>query len=1124
MAGVISYSQDDVLYHQYDLADPNLELDLTSDPWNLLVGQASIIRGLDVIHRGRLAPNGGRKPLAPNVYDSGTGTASAAGFTLTDATKTWPVDGLIGMYLEIEGTWYEIWDNNATILNLTSAPPDGTYSYTVRRYQLGTLTAAETADMAGTASRRWKAVEHEDISDYTINAGSIVKLTSPYAWPAEMVGGYIYLQNGINYYHQNHVAKITSISTTTQTDDTLNFTPDHALTGPQPGVKIEVVYPTSGDKRGIWVTNGRKFWLLHDGVWVLYLDLHRDSLLGETWHVCRIANHLVMFVNPKYAARIVRLDADVATAETDNSSVVTDNSSLAGLIKPKKPDNLETEGDDDSNTNKSWFADSGGSGSLTGGSYKIKVRAVNLDDGAESEFVNVYDEDDRDDLDILLTASETGLIGHIINQSSYQPPPYHERWTHIEVWRTTASGAIYYLEARIPICELANEGFDSANLGLVPFASGYRRVTLSDSALAGQPAMLTNDLLAGKPPPICQRAVNVLGVTICAGKASDDRVNPRAYSANFFTDTDAAVGAEWTAASFRVTQTGLFTYYVRGGNDVFRIFAPAAYAGDYGVNTKIDANTISLLDGPPVNITEGLLGCILTPYEIEWPYIESDEDVWYSRTDKYAPESFQIVTSAGASRILRVSSVGDVFRNLVVVGNYACMVMSSGVHLLYFDSGLLAKDTVITYGGGTPWANSVVVYDNVVVWARPEGPRILVTSNEPDSDGHRGRLGWLDAKGAMRQWFEDAWNNGYEVDAGIDAHSGTIRFRRKVDANTYETLEYSYLNKRWTQMDDDSGDFYAASTVADTTEQSDQLLYSLDEDGAIFQENHFGLTHPYDDCTVQDVVETIDSGTGTVADHVLTDSSKSWTPDAMIGDMVSILGLLYEITDNDATSITIPSYSGTGTKAYTIKSAYINKGWPDTDYTSIIRINGFHHLMEGDVIRITLPGVTESVSRVIRSASSSYVAFDSITGLDDNDEGVTFRIAPMRFCLRWAPLMGKILDKIKTLRELVVRAFTGPRNHAGGSWPDPPTGKLTLSSYREYHTTAADANIDEIGVFDEGDTGNLSEDRVSALEGQGSAITLELSTEDTRTDFRLELVKAVIEEESDVRADQSTAA
>jgi len=1112
---IITDQQGEILVHRAYLSDPNVELDLTSDPWNLLIGQASIVRGVDVIHRGRLAPAPGRQPACSNFIDSGTGEAT--GYVLTDASdpaKNWTPDALIGYWLLIEGSWDLITDNDATTITCATMPYQGSnLKYWIVQEPLADLLMAESADMNGYSCIRISGITNNGTTlpnhGYTMPANNQIKKTvAPYAWPSDVVGGYVYQDYDARNNTPPILGKITAISTTTNADDTITFTPD---TGHATNVmKFSVVYRVKSSKLGIWVTNGRKFWLLSGGVWTLYLDLGYDSYIGTQWHVCRIASHLVMFVSDTYVPRIVRL-SDSEASEIAQADLPDCDGSLAGLVAPKKPEEYETSGNQDGNEDKSWrAAKTLSAGDLGTGTYRILVRAVNVDDGAESECVPVYDNGDLDDQDIANDGKTIAVWSPCRDASGHWVCPYHSRWTHIQIWRTAVDGAAYFLERQIELPSPFSEWGGGSFWRLV--ADDVAACQLSDTALAANTQLSANDLLAGKPPPICKRALSVLGVTICFGAASDSAGGIWVYAKDFEHHWD---GMTYTLASRELSYSKEFTNYTRKDNDYYVITASTeGVTGEYGIESVPSANTI-VLYGPGENLTN-VKGYIRRPYTIEWPFIESDEDVWYSRTDKYAPESFQIVNSDGTSRILRISGTGDTFRNAVKVGSYACVVMSSGVHLLYFDTGVLVADTVISSGGGTPWENSVVVYDNVVVWARPEGPRVLVTSNEPDSDGHRGRLGWLDPDGKLRQWFEDAYNNSYEIDASIDSHNGTIRFRRKVDDNTFEVAEFSYLNKRWTLIDDDAGSMYVNSRHADTTESADELLYSVDENGQLFEENVTELTHAYDSYTVQDELDIPYSGSGTAATTTLTDSSASWDTDELAGSWLVVSGTGRKIVSNTATVITVATSIGTGTKSYEVKN-YLTNGT-----TYLTRVGAFSHLMTGDVIRFKGASDTESsVVRVIRTATANVITFDTTSGALTIEDGVTFYISSPRFCLKWAPLVGRIREAIKTLRDLIVRIVPGPRNLGSGPWPNPPEGKFSLQAWREYGGDPIDVNEAEIGVWDESDVANETDDRLSSLEAQGSAITLQLSSEDTRTDFRIELVKAQLEEESDVRLDTS---
>src|SRR3990172_162043 len=122
----IQPEQDEVTLIE-DLSDPNVELDLTSDPWNLVDKQASMIVGRDVIHIGRLAPDGGRKPVGSALPDDDQPAVEAFG---SDS-------------------------NSRNLVRYRDLYKGGTWG------------------------------------QYTGTAKKLQKLTAPYAWPAKIVGAYL---------------------------------------------------------------------------------------------------------------------------------------------------------------------------------------------------------------------------------------------------------------------------------------------------------------------------------------------------------------------------------------------------------------------------------------------------------------------------------------------------------------------------------------------------------------------------------------------------------------------------------------------------------------------------------------------------------------------------------------------------------------------------------------------------------------------------------------------------------------------------------------------------------------------------------------------------------------------
>jgi len=262
---------------------------------------------------------------------------------------------------------------------------------------------------------------------------------------------------------------------------------------------------------------------------------------------------------------------------------------------------------------------------------------------------------------------------------------------------------------------------------------------------------------------------------------------------------------------------------------------------------------------------------------INWPTIGSDEDVWFSRTDKFNPEGFP-------PRVLQLSRVGDTFRRAVVIGTTVVVIMDQGVHLLYKEGVDIKSETVAQFGSGTPWADSVLVIGNTVYWATPKGIQSVQVFKEPNVDGQRGKLNPLDLL-RLSSWFTEAFNDGETIDAGFDSFHQTLRFRRKRGDHDYQTLQFSFLTKLWTLLEGDTGFVYVRSSVAQNLPQQSSLLYSVDSlTGGVFLVNNQDGEEPYGDLSQ----DTVDSDRYTQGAGILTrQNGVSFSP-AMVGDIVRL--------------------------------------------------------------------------------------------------------------------------------------------------------------------------------------------------------------------------------------------
>lgn len=1122
------FAESDQIHHVYGVDATALKLNLTAQRGRLREGEFSVLKGLDVIHPGRLAPDGGRKPIDEHpsdlhadgvsfargigwqgstsvffaahfgvsksnteggatytetggtlgdfeLFDAGLNDEIAVGEIVTCTQGTGDEDfvGLIAIVVEVatdrvrlDRSWTGA-DSNGANLSLTffPAPVDRPVYYVLAPQAFDVSFAFPTLRIMK----------------------SPTTLAQDGAWPSDMVGATLTINSDARF-GDTETFRIDSISTVLGTDDTLvlnkwsaNYRSDDAVVGD----KFSITYQATQDKRGIWVTDGQTIYLLSQGTYVKYLkDTGWSS--GADWYPTRIASNLVMFCHEEQAPRIVRLDA-VATTET---TVTT--ASLAGMLEPRRPLSSESQTEGDSAVNKSWGAqkDTAGGGDLVnGGVYRVRVRAVNLNDNAESRFVDAWDHTDLDNLAI----SAPGTNGHIdihshkhfgdcedgSTERRVDPPLFHERWTHIEIWRTVDAGTTYWLERRIEVTTLFNEYEDSGSplgpfdvlLGakytypLLAEDSDFNQTTctLSDAALVAAGTQASSaDLAYGYAPPICQQAASLAGVTFCFGKASADAVDPTAYAYGNagwdigYVHADKEVGPyerwEW--------DTGDFWYQFEAGDILNVTYADGnGVIGDYLIVSKDDVTGTLTLDTSIGSTVTTIHGSIKRGYSIPWQRIEDDETFWYSRTDTFAPESFSPLFTK------TLSSTGDTFRRAVNVGNYVCVLMKQGVHLIYMG-GLLGitpvVDTISAVGFGTPWKNSVAVYGDIVFWATRNGAMMMAVTNDVDNSGHRGRIQPLGgAERPIQQWFIDAYDAGMTVDAVVDSHNQAVRFRRHDYTTTnslYEGVQYGMVTGMWTQLDDDSGVVYASSDFADETEDSEDVTYSITPEGNPFIINDYSNSHPYD-------------------------------------------GLL--VADNLAT--------------YTVTT------------TRITSTGDFNDAMEGDIIRFASTSDTsiDGAVRRITGASNNQIVFEEVVGLDTDKANHSFTIGVSPFAMRSAPIHGNYRGRTKTLDGITIVASPGPRQtveRGGGSddWPDPPTGMFTVKGYENLAPSATKTATNDVGIFDEDDVDKVDSDRESTLELDGRSFEIEISLNQPRNDFRIDRIDVSLDEVGDESQDVST--
>jgi hypothetical protein len=700
------------------------------------------------------------------------------------------------------------------------------------------------------------------------------------------------------------------------------------------------------------------------------------------------------------------------------------------------------------------------------------VRGVNREDDLFSDFVPVCEgvAPAVNDHAFTVSGDQKIAVGNGTSNVGVRPnemttgqlsPPWHKRITGIEVWRTQSLvPSPFYHETTLQIADLVRGESDNMETAefrtrLSPFSdntpTGYP-VQLSDANILGLPILNTLEFSSGGQPPICQDVQSFRGVTFCFGKAASDLEKPTLYSIDHFT-----ISGDYTTNTgrFRVLGKSVYdAYEFVEGDELVVTFGGASGGlfpeGAHAILSRSSATTIFIAAGLSTSdVALQMHAYIRRAYSVIWPAINDDEIVHFSRTDKFSPEGFP-------PRTLTLSRNGDSFRRAVQVGNYIAVFMQEGVHLLFFEGINVRKDTIASFGLGTPWPDSVVVFENRVFWANRNGIQMMIVANDVNDEGFRARVQTLLGK-EVESWFQDALDNGDAIDAGVDPKNFSLRFRRQ-DANGSSqvlvvSLRFQSMKRPLTTLvEGDHGVGYVASDQSEAGVSGDRRLYSIGGQGSIFEVPGSDVD-PYES-SVQGLVR---SGTITRGEHSII--------------LVSSTTLALRL-NNRATSG--PNFS----LLYTGESIIFGSSNPNVD----------------------------GVVREVLSRSFDKIEFFK-AGLEELTFGDTFRIAPRDFRVRAAPVVGSSPNTVKTVKEATLRAYKPP---SGASSPD-----LTLRTYQNHSDIVSGTGT--VPVFDDGDSGKVSEDRVSSIDGQGAAVAVEVESLDPTHDFRLaSLTTKLLEEISQV--------
>lgn len=923
-------TREDHLLHRYDLSGiPVLD---ASSPRNRLIAEqsASEVRGVDIVFFNKRRPDRGRRPVGLSLdldndltmveeINADTLVASRLSYRLNDSRffHAASVDDLTsftyntttGVCTQASGTpfsGYTVRDGDVLFVKATDDDTDftpGVYPVSATNGTTTITIPAGISDSNRTLTVSMLSQERNVVFDtnFTVGLdsfGVLVKSDRLYreegAWPNELIGGFLTI-NGDDRVATGATVQVIGIATYGNENDALLVDSEAVASSPD-NYKMSLTYFQRSEKTGVLVSDGRKFWLARGGSYALVFDLNDDIYLGAKWRVAKIASNRVMLVNEKFPPRIFHFDRLSSTAGEE---------SIAGCVPPTKPTERTVQ---DAVRNCSWLMEAITSGgSLEAGSaLSVLVRGVNYTDQIVSMLVRAVAKDSGtsppysatdnltltvvdDDRVVVFTSEEEDDFNLSLSSPGDEEagfaPVIHSRITHIEIWRTQTAGGAYYRESTIEIVDREGNESQSSTIDVLAErlpASRYP-VLLSEADTLGLPILTKQEQEAGGLPPICRDVASLEGTTLCFGRADDAAVNPVLYARSHY-----RLNYNYTIADGRMTSGALGKYKFRDGDQF--VVVEGGYDTDSGASARVPEGVYDITSADNTgfvvidkNLTSidvnanNVVGYIRRPYTIDWSRIESDEEVWYSRTDQFNPEGFP-------PRILRLSSFGDEFRRAITIGDYVAVIMRDGVHIL-FKSGIdLLKNTVEKEGAGTPWPDSVVTIGEQVLWATNKGINILSTTPEADETGRRARV--ISIGRQFEKWFTDALLAGENIDAGVDVRYGLLRFRRKKSDYEYETLQYRLPQGpndpgAWTFLDNDNGLRYANSTIVEEESRSTAALYSVDAATGAFFDCVTESADPYASFVTEDDLSDYEITTTSITHSggIVFDSS-------MVGDII----------------------------------------------------------------------------------------------------------------------------------------------------------------------------------------------------------------------------------------------
>lgn len=262
-------------------------------------------------------------------------------------------------------------------------------------------------------------------------------------------------------------------------------------------------------------------------------------------------------------------------------------------------------------------------------------------------------------------------------------------------------------------------------------------------------------------------------------------------------------------------------------------------------------------------------------YKYNWPKVNSDNVVHFSRTDVLDPENFPPTIR----NQIQLSKISDKFQRFVQAGEDVLAVMSEGVYRLTSGGSLgVSRRVVGETGIGTPWPDSVISVRQKAMWVGASNVYLYDRTAEGTD-----REALVTVGDDLYPWIRSAAKDGDNIKCVFDPRRQVVIIRRIRTDGTFQDIELSFRGSSSSFMEDRHGADFVPSPYAGAVDQDHSILYAVGDQGdvrEIGRETEVGDSHPYDTFEQQVVLD----GTHTIDDTSVAKVAAFGT--AMVGDAI----------------------------------------------------------------------------------------------------------------------------------------------------------------------------------------------------------------------------------------------